>query len=278
MKKLVRINIFILLSLVFTIVQPTMAQKKNISIPQKEDVIYMLNGEKKQGQIKSMEGSGLKFIHAGETVVYTLKRSEIYKIEFASGRTEEVNPKITEKPGVQEPQKISPNLVAIIPFKVSTINEQTAGDKGEKIQEEAYLCLSKNNNGIYKYQEPRITNLILFKKGVNESNIKGYSSEELCQLLGVEYIIQGSLTRSSEETLNTQERKTSEHTEDGKEQRKSVNTKVNKNYDSEILLGIYNVKNEKVYLKSRKSMLDDENSYKNTLVYLLKRCPVYNKN
>jgi len=271
-------NIFILLSLVFTNVQPTMAQKKNISIPQKEDIIYMLNGEKKQGQIKSMEGNGLKFIHAGETVVYTLKRSEIYKIEFASGRTEEVNPKITEKQVVQETQKISPNLVAIIPFKVSTINEQTAGDKGEKIQEEAYLCLSKNNNGIYKYQEPRITNLILFKKGVNESNIKGYSSEELCQLLGVEYIIQGSLTRSSEETLSTQERKTSEHTEDGKEQRKSVNTKVNKNYDSEILLGIYNVKNEKVYLKSRKSMLDDENSYKNTLVYLLKRCPVYNKN
>lgn len=89
MKKLVRINIFILLSLVFTIVQPTMAQKKNISIPQKEDIIFMLNGKKKQGQIKSMEGSGLKFIHAGETVVCTLKRSEIYKIEFASGRTEE---------------------------------------------------------------------------------------------------------------------------------------------------------------------------------------------
>ncbi len=174
--------------------------------------------------------------------------------------------------------QVTPHLVAILPFKFSALNEPpgTAGSVEEKVQQEAYLFLSKNA-GIYKYQEPRTTNAILFKQGINAANIQGYTFEEICRLLGTEYTIQGTLSRTTKEKVVTDEQKTFRKRDDRNIQDKSVSTKVKKDYQNELTIGIYNNRNEKVYMENRKSMLDDEDSYKNTLMYLLKRCPVYNK-
>lgn len=65
-----------------SIVQFSLAQTAAI------DKIVMLSGEEKIGQVTEIGDTFIKFIRKGETLNYTFKKSDINKIQFASGRIE----------------------------------------------------------------------------------------------------------------------------------------------------------------------------------------------
>ena len=52
------------------------------------DKLIMLSGEEKIGQVTEVGDTFIKFIHKGETLNYSFKKSDINKIQFASGRIE----------------------------------------------------------------------------------------------------------------------------------------------------------------------------------------------
>jgi len=54
----------------------------SLSAQQKFDSVYMINNEMKVGSIKSVDDQSITFVHKGETLVYTLKKSDISKIVF----------------------------------------------------------------------------------------------------------------------------------------------------------------------------------------------------
>ncbi|MBS0030640.1 hypothetical protein ACTJJ0_24265 [Chitinophaga sp. 22321] len=248
--------------------------------PGKEDVILMLNGEEKHGKITEMQANTIKFIHTGETLVYDLKKSDINKITFSSGRVEVISAPSgnTGKQPVESGRPIEPGLVAILPFKYISINEplQQVNEKGEKLQNDAYVYLSKRN-GQYKFQEPNTTNALLYKKGIDNNTIKGYTYDELCGILGAEFVLQGTLSRSVKESVNSSNSGTTQYEGNKKKHDNSSSTTVENQYENEVTLGIFNQRNEKIFANRRTAFLSDEGSYHDALFYMLKRSPVYNK-
>ena len=246
-------------------------------VPGKEDVVLMLNGEEKHGKITAMEANTIKFIHTGETLVYDLKKADINKITFASGRIEVVTAATGKEP-VETGRPIEAGLVAILPFKFIAVNEplQQVHEKEEKLQNDTYVYLSKRS-GAYKFQDPNTTNALLYKKGIDGNTIKGYTYDELCQVLGAEFVLQGTLSRSVKESVNSSNSGTTKYEDNKKQHDNSSNTTVENQYENEVTLGIFNKRNEKIFANRRTAFLNNEGSYHDALFYMLKRSPVYNK-
>lgn len=269
-----------LLCLLITYCNPLMAQKASPakSTLVKEDTILMLNGETKHGKIMGVGTDVVLFIHSGETLQYSLKKTDINKIVFSSGRTEVVTaPVAAQVPSDNYPPMVH-NLIAVLPFKYRSVGEplEQVNATKEKLQDDTYSYLSKRN-GVYKFQDPQTTNALLIRKGIDENTVKAYTFDELCKILGTEYIVQGGLSRSSKENVASAETKTLDKDDDRIRQNKAASTVVQKTYQNEVSILIYNQQNEKIFDNHRTAILSEEASYKDALFYMLKRCPIYNK-
>src|SRR4051794_4344793 len=58
---------------------------------EKFDTVFMKNTDVKVGTITDVNDDAVRFVHKGETLNYTLKKADIVKIVFASGRVENVS-------------------------------------------------------------------------------------------------------------------------------------------------------------------------------------------
>ena len=58
---------------------------------EKFDEILLTNGVEYIGKVSEINDKEVKFSHKGETLVYTIPKSQIFRIAFASGRTEIFN-------------------------------------------------------------------------------------------------------------------------------------------------------------------------------------------
>ncbi|ASZ12982.1 hypothetical protein KTO58_09440 [Chitinophaga pendula] len=242
----------------------------------KEDIIYMLSGEEKHGKILEVGTDTYKFVHANETLVYTLKRNDISKISFASGRTEVINAQSKTKDEVIATQAIDPNLVAILPFKYRSLNEGPSQGQGtgQKLQDDAYNYMTKKAR-IFKFQDPQTTNALLYRNGVDGNTLSGYTYDELCKILGVGYIIHGGLSRSSKDEVQTIQNKSTEVEDNKRNQTNMTNTTVERKYENQVAINIYNQRNERIYTNQRTAFFSSEDSYQDAMRYMLKRCPLY---
>lgn len=160
------------------------------------DVILKTDGQEMVGRVTEMNATDLKFAYQNETVEYTVPKSEIVKISFASGRIEFME---GSKPPSQTTQPANTNLgehhnkVAILPF--AYIRDQGDGSTAmaQKIQTETYSIFNKKKVNL-KYQDPNTTNTLLVKAGVVNNNTTGYTMGEICDILGVEYLVQGTVS------------------------------------------------------------------------------------
>lgn len=246
----------------------------------KEDVVLMLSGEEKHGKITEMQTNTVKFIHTGETLVYELKKSDISKITFSSGRVEVINAPSANagREPVDNGRPIESGLVAILPFKYIAVNEpvQQVIEKGEKLQNDVYVYLSKRD-GQYKFQDPNTTNALLYKRGIDMNTIKGYTYDELCKILGAEFVLQGTLSRSVKESVNSSGSSTTKVEGNKRQNDNSNSTTVENQYENEVSLSLFNKQNEKIFANRRTAFLNNEGSYHDALHYMLKRSPIYNR-
>jgi len=249
------------------------------------DVITKTNGEELSGKVIEINDHEIKFSYTGETLVYTLKKADIRKITYASGRTESFNQTVTQekKPDASALNKTvatensvadHKNRVAILPFSYIT-DGQTAPDAlSEKAQSACYAYLSKNA-GSRQILDPRNTNTQLFKAGVHKDNMKGYTMDDLCKILGVEFVVEGVVT-VNKSGVSSHQSKTTEKSNDGSKQSSAHGT-AEQEYETTVLLSVYDDKGTYVYNQDRKSILSGQGAYKSTIEYLLKRSPLYSK-
>ncbi|MCH5596575.1 hypothetical protein [Niabella ginsengisoli] len=71
-----------------------------------------------------------------------------------------------------------------------------------KAQNTAYMLLSKHS-GEFTVVDPRTTNAILAKAGISRSNMMSYTMDEICNILGVEYVVDGTITQTLTSSITT---------------------------------------------------------------------------
>ncbi len=264
---------------------------------EKIDVVFKTNGDQLKGQVVEVTDDNIRFKYTGEQVIYTFKKGDIQKITFASGRTENYNnststnsnPSTPVQNAVPATPAVMPvstedrrNKIAILPFSFLKDGQNLPQEASDEIQNECFARLSEHS-GTYKVVNPRATNVILAKAGIDKSNMVKYSMAEICQMLGVEYVVDGMINQN-----NTSESSSGNRSYDfKKDDRKSNNDKmsgsssyssnVSKEYETFTTINIYNDKSENIYSQRRKALFSTVGAYKNTLGYLLKRSPLYTK-
>lgn len=252
----------------------------------KTDIVYKTNGEELKGEVKSVDDQAIRFTYSGETLQYTIKKEEINKIVFASGRTEIISgtTAATGAPATTNAAITADrhNKIAILPFSFLT-DGQPGEELGLKVQNECFALLS-SHSGDKKLLDNHTTNALLIKAGVTSQNIAGYTMDEICTMLGVEYVISGMVTmdKTSQTNYNSNTQSTSatRKKDAGKSSSSSYGSSSStstQNYSTTLALNIYNDKGENIYSKDRKAFWNLQDAYKSTLEYLIKRSPVYQK-
>ena len=248
----------------------------------KADVIIKVNGEELKCKVLEVTPDEVKFSYVGESVVYVLNKSDIARIKFASGRTEVFND--PQQRYTQPASGVSRNLVAILPISYIMNGQRAVHEISEKVQLEAYNYLMKHSAG-YQFQDPRTTNAILIKSGVTVDNIKGYTPDEICRLLGVEYMVEGVVTVDPKNQTSHQSSNYSQKNNSGSKPGSSSSSSysgsttstTSQNFETSLVLSIFNDKGATLFNQSRTSFWNTRDSYRSALEYLLKRSPMYRK-
>lgn len=276
----------LLVCLIFTIAAISQAEKKH-------DVILKTTGDELSGDVLEIGDSTIRFSYTGEKLVYVLKKTDISKITFANGRVEkytippvqtpETHPTSSYTANVPADNSDRHNKVAILPFSFLKDGQLTAQQVSNDVQNQCYNLLSRHS-GVYTVILPRETNVKLAKANINTSTMMNYEMDEICKALGVEYIVDGTVTqnKTTQDSYSSNDRNTT-YKDDSKSNKTSVNTSGSsssttvQNFENIIDMKIYNDKNDVVYSQNRKSFLNTADAYQNTVEYLLKRCPLYTK-
>ncbi|RZK37925.1 MAG: hypothetical protein EOO90_23915 [Pedobacter sp.] len=257
----------------------------------KPDVILKVNGEELSGKITKISDTDVTFVYTGETLEYTIKKSDILKITHSSGRVEVVNQpplpsEIRKKDEVV--MKSSPadhhNRIAVLPFHFLMENQPGADEIGMSAQQDAFSFLSEHSAG-YTLLDPRTTNALLAKGGVKKDNITNFTMNELCNILGVEYIIDGTIkqnkaaqTSYTSDNSNTNVKRTDNNKVTGVKTSGSTYSSAEQRYDISVSLSIYTDNNANIFNQNHKAFFSNtDGGYSSPLQYLLKRSPLYRK-
>ena len=252
-----------------------------------QDIVIKADGEEMKGRVTQVTDGEIHFIYSGETAEYIIKKSDILKITHSSGRVETFNQFEDLRKNDQVAMTASPadhhNKIAILPFTFLMDRQAGAQEVGIKAQEDTYSFLSKHGAG-YTIMDVRSTNAALIKAGVTRDKIMGFTMKEICDIVGVEYVIDGTITQNKGyQTSSTYGNTSSEikRTNDDKVKVNSTdvsNSNAVQRYDVTVSLNIYMDNNASIYNQSHKAFLSNtDGSYTSPLEYLLKRSPLYSK-
>lgn len=246
------------------------------------DTIWKKNGDVLVGKVIEVEAADLKFTYVNESLQYTLSKAELSKVKYASGRLESFGG--TAITGAAVPEEDRRNKVAILPFGFIKDGEATSEDVGIGVQNECYALFTKHQ-GIYKFEPARKIDVLLNKAGITRATIMNYTMDELCKILGVEYIVAGTINMNK--TTQTNSNNSSYNNKDEGNKRKDDKSKSTgssysyststQNYQTSLDFKIYNDKGETVYNQNRKAFWSSGDAYKNALEYVVKRSPLYTK-
>jgi hypothetical protein len=263
----------------------------SVSAQDKVDTVIMLNGEKKEGTVTSVNDNAIKFVYKGETLQYELKKSGINVIVFASGRTEVINKGAnTEVASLPVASIDRKGKIAILPFEfISNDPALNVNAMAEQLQAEGYLSIKANTNGV-ELQDPITTNSILSKNKISHANLKSITPKEMAILLGVENVVygianvtskgtssfgSGSSSYNDKETYNKEARKETTKSSGSAYNSNSATTMIN--YETKINLSFFTDIGTNIYSESRNSFGTGFDAYHATINYLIKRCPFGSK-
>ena len=255
-----------------------------------QDKVTMNNGEKREGKVVSVKDDAIKFIYKGETLEYEFKKSDINKIEFASGRTEVVNATapVSEMPTSTAAER--KRKIAVLPFDFITNDASIdVTSISQQLQTETYNSI-RENTSLKNVQDPITTNSLLAKAGLTRANITTKTPQEMAVLLGVENVVYGiaNVTTKGSSTygsgISTVDGKATEKKDRSKETTKVSGTVFNSNsssttveYDTKIDLNFYTDQGKNIYSESRKAFGSGFDAHSATVNYLIKRCPFGSK-
>lgn len=247
------------------------------------DIILKIDGTEMIGKVNAIEEADIKFTYQNETIDYTVPKNKISKITFASGRVEFYNQSSNLKD--------HHNKVAILPFAFIKNQDDGSIAMSKKIQQETFTVFN-SHKGMLTFQDIMTTNRLLSKAGIGANDEQNYSMGELCDILGVEYVIQGlvaveatsqSSYSSSNTNIQTNNKKPAKtfvgklFDDSGTNVKSGSYSSTTQNYTTTITMNIFNDKGDTIFTKDHESFWETEDAYKITLTYLAKRTPLYTK-
>lgn len=254
------------------------------------DSVYMKNGDINVGKVAAINDSAISFTYKGETLEYNFKKADMSRIIFASGRVQNfeslkpiTNTIATTNTKTSETNVDHRNKVAILPFGFLSLNQQNSIEWGYKAQEECYTYLNKSTT--FSLQDPSNTNALLGTAGISFENIRNFTNQQLCNLLGVEYIIRGTVTTNAVSLTSSGSASYNEKTKNGSDKKGNnsktsgnvySSTSTQQNYKTSVLMEIYKDTGDKIFGRDRDSFWSTLDAYKSTIQYLLKKSPLYN--
>jgi len=262
----------------------------NIFAQEKMDVIYMINGETKEGKVTGIHETSIDFVYTGEDLTYELKKSNIQKIIFASGRTQIITQSTEQSSNTPTSTAAErKNKLAVLPFTMVSNDQGLMSEAmSGQIQHAAINSFKKNTHQIM-VQDPMTTNALLLKNNLDPNSIKTMMPQKVAELLGVEFVVYGTAnitfegTRSYGSSSTTYKDKTEkdkdkkEDKSSGKEFTSNSSSTVS-NYDTSIELNIFSDTGSNLYSVSRNGFGNSLDTYDGTLNYLIKRSPWGSKN
>ncbi|MBL7712318.1 MAG: hypothetical protein JNL13_07645 [Chitinophagaceae bacterium] len=176
------------------------------------------------------------------------------------------------------------NKVAILPFSVVSNEGGLNSDAmAKKVQAECENSFEKNTS--LDVQASRTTNALLAQNDISPDKLDAMAPEELAKMLGVEFVVFGSVEIQNEGT-NTIGSSSSSY-ESGPKRNNSNKTKasgynVNSSstsvkYNDHLRLEIYNDAGNKIYSETRSPFGSSMDSYRSGLDYMVKRTPYGSK-
>ncbi|HEY6975072.1 MAG TPA: hypothetical protein VH396_02215 [Chitinophagaceae bacterium] len=258
----------------------------------KFDVILKVNGDEMVGKVTEMGDDFIKFVYKGEALSYTVKKQDILKITYASGRVEVISkaglPADSAGTGQNSINNSTAesrrNKAAVLPF-IFLIDQQSGADEMSfRIQSECYKVFS-GKAATLQFQDPNTTNALLIRANITKDNYRAYTMDQVCSILGVQYIVQGTVTvnHGSLNATNSGNSKTSSSgTADSKGNSKSKtdtysSTTVSQNYKTTVTMNIFDDTGKNIYGKDRESFWQTDDAYKITIQTLAKKAPIYAK-
>lgn len=254
------------------------------------DVILKTNGDEMKGKVIKINSADLQFIYQNETVEYTVEKSDIVKITFASGRVEFFN-KVDDNSILK--LEDHHNKVAILPFGYIKDQKTSNVTMTKKIQQETYTIFKKKAT-ILQFQDPNTTNALLAKAGVTNNNLEGYTMGEICNILSVEYVIQGLVSIEKSTVTNFSNTSIKSKTnkayvdkkghivgdiwnDNNKTSNSSTYSTATQNYSTNITMNVYSDQGDNLFSKEHASFWQTQDAYKITLSFLAKRTPIFKK-
>ncbi|SMG06955.1 hypothetical protein [Sphingobacterium psychroaquaticum] len=262
MKLISKLSIYVVVFLVH--ITTTMAQ-------QREDVIYLSDGSQKKGKVVSIGDEVIKFSYTGEEVQYELKKQTVNKIVFANGREESFG-NSSAVTGIT-PSVVASNQLAVLPFEIVSNDQALTTDAMRREIQQSCVDAIKSRGLSFQIQDPRTTNAMLAKSGIQLSDIANHVPEELAKLLGVSYVIVGAYEIENKGTstiVTTYNDKKQEDRTKGTAVR-SNNTYTSTNYNTKVLLSIYDSNGRQLFSDTRKPFMGGLDSYSGALKTLAKR-------
>ncbi|MHA4811426.1 hypothetical protein ACX0G9_25220 [Flavitalea flava] len=257
----------------------------------KPDVIIMLSGEKKTGKVLSINDTSIKFSYAGESLEYELKKEQITRIEFGSGRVEVINspnagPVVNDKPAATtapSPEQHN-NKVAVLPFEIMSNDPSLSVESLSKQVQVTCVNALRSTGPLQTIQDPNVTNALLAKSKLGVGDLATKTPKEWAEFLGVEYVIMGSYSIQNKGTVSSNSGYSSRDTKksDDKEKKSTYSynggtSYTSASYDTRVTLNIYNLDGNSIYSNTREPAFGSIDSYEPALKYMIKRTPLGKK-
>lgn len=250
---------------------------------EKYDNVIFTNGVEYSGRVTQVAGDSISFVHKNESLTYRFAKSKIFRIEFGSGRTEIFTTIESENgkdkivmPVYNTPQSaavvVKKKTVAILPFRY--LSRGYNPEMPYTIQREYYIQAVRLGSN-FVYQDPSITNAVLLRKGIDPQQLRGYSADELCNILGVSYLVMGQVNMVSTGFTSTSSATNRPTTVFGKPVNVTTTTTTGKeNFSTTVTVNVFNTNGGLLYNRSKQSFWNTPDAYKITIDYLLKRSPL----
>ena len=243
--------------------------------------------------ITKISENSIEYTLPGDRLINSLEVSEIAVINFANGKkqvfeTSSENVKLKEKEVASESFQtitIKENTIAVLPIPFVNSETQVSSEEMAKFsQNDMYSKLMEKASNILPLtvQDLRVTNSLLRKANIDYKNIDETPIEDLQKILGVDHILTAKVTydlkiRQSTQTSSSSKATINEKNNTIKENDfSSTNTNVIKEFYFVVYFDLYK-NNTKIYSQKRVPFFNDKTSWMDSMVYLLKRCPIYVK-
>tara|TARA_R110002020_G_scaffold146665_9_gene321413 strand:+ start:139 stop:1035 length:897 start_codon:yes stop_codon:yes gene_type:complete len=267
---------------------------------EKVDVVIMTNGEIKQGKVTGVTETQIKFRYTGEDIDYEFAKSEVSKVQFASGRVEEFSNNAVDAasptsasalPSANAPANDASrhNKIAVLPFDFIS-NENMETESMRNLTQNTAAGDVREQYQSLDLQDPMVTNATLAKNNITFENLKSFTPSEIAVILGVEYVMYGTVhitnkgtstyggvgttynekdTKSKEKGNSVERTKGSSYT--------SANSSTTVEYDTSVDLRLFNDQGKNLYSDSRHAFGNSIDAYEGSVSYMIKRTPFGSK-